>query len=348
MNRMLLATTALSALAMTAPAGAQYSSQGQPQAQGPVTFEARIDRLETRIESGMRQGSITRDEAAPLLRELNRLADMRRYYSRDGFSREERRDLYQKLRELRRQIRLADSGTWDYYDRDDQWRDDWDEDDDDRGYAQGRIDRNNDGFDDRDTDRDGRWDDNAGDWVDRNNDGYHDLDSDRDGRWDDNVRDRIDRDNDGYDDRDYDRDGRWDDDVNTRLDQNNDGYDDRDWDRDGRWDDDMNTRIDRDRDGLDDRDYDRDGRWDDDVVEGRSGQQQSQPRGLIGTLLDTFLGGSTLRVGDRAPDNLGAVPYQYQNQYRDGNGVYFRSDGRAIYEIDVRTRQIIRVHALPR
>ena len=189
MNRILLATTALAALATAAPAAAQYSSQtqGQPpaQAQGAITFESRIERLETRIESGMRQGSITRDEAAPLLRELSRLSDMRRYYARDGFSREERRDVYQKLRELRRQIRLADSGTWDYYDRDDQWRDDWDEDDDDRGYAQGRIDRNNHGFDDRDTDRDGRWDDNAGDWVDRNNDGYHDHDTNRDGRWDD-------------------------------------------------------------------------------------------------------------------------------------------------------------------
>jgi hypothetical protein len=200
MNRILLATTAISALAIAAPAAAQYSSQtqGQPQAQGAVTFESRIERLETRIESGMRQGSITRDEAAPLLRELSRLADMRRYYSRDGFSRDERRDLYQKLRELRRQIRLADSGTWDTYDRDDQWRDDWDEDDDNRGYAQGgRIDRNNDGFDDRDTDRDGRWDDNAGDWIDRNNDGYHDNDTNRDGRWDDYARDRLDRNNDG-------------------------------------------------------------------------------------------------------------------------------------------------------
>src|SRR5688500_17376945 len=74
MNRILLATTALTALAMAAPAAAQYSSQtqAQPQAEGRITFESRIERLETRIESGMRQGSITRDEAAPLLRELSR------------------------------------------------------------------------------------------------------------------------------------------------------------------------------------------------------------------------------------------------------------------------------------
>jgi hypothetical protein len=108
----------------------------------------------------------------------------------------------------------------------------------------------------------------------------------------------------------------------------------------------VNNRIDRNNDGYDDRDYDRDGRWDDDVVEGNTQQQE---RGVIGTLIDTFLGGAgTLRVGDPAPDNLGAVPYAYRNQYRDGNGVYYRSDGRAIYEINASTRRVGRIYPIQR
>ena len=39
---------------------------------------------------------------------------------------------------------------------------------------------------------------------------------------------------------------------------------------------------------------------------------------------------------------------QYRNQYRDGNGVYYRSDGRAIYQIDARTDTVLRIYALNR
>jgi hypothetical protein len=65
------------------------------------------------------------------------------------------------------------------------------------------------------------------DRIDANRDGFDDRDIDRDGRWDDDVaagrsraelyagNDRIDANRDGFDDRDLDRDGRWDDDVNA-------------------------------------------------------------------------------------------------------------------------------------
>ena len=328
MSKFLLAAASVSALAMAAPAAAQYGQSQSQQAVG-AGFEARFDRLEARLRAGVQQRSISNDEARLLDAQLRRLRDLFRRYAADGLSRDERQDLQRQTWELRRQIRIADSGGWDRYDPDDAWRDDT------PGYGSGR-----------------------GDWIDRNNDGFDDRDYDRDGRWDDDVNDRndrIDRDRDGFDDRDYDRDGRWDDDVNNRIDRDRDGFDDRDYDRDGRWDDDVNTRIDRDGDGFDDRDYDRDGRWDDDVAEGRYGQPQTpapaDDRGIVGALIDTFLGGNTgatLRVGDRAPDNLYGVPYEYQDRFRDGYGVYYRSDGRAIYEIDARNRTVVRIHPMSR
>jgi hypothetical protein len=73
-----------------------------------------------------------------------------------------------------------------------------------------------------------------------------------------------------------------------------------------------------------------------------------QNRGGIGGLIDTFVGGGCLRVGQRATANLGGVPYDYRGQYRDGGGVYYRSDGRAIYQIDVRTNTILGVYPMGR
>ena len=42
------------------------------------------------------------------------------------------------------------------------------------------------------------------------------------------------------------------------------------------------------------------------------------------------------------------MPYEYRNQYRDGNGVYYRSDNRAIYQIDARTDTVVRIYSLNR
>ncbi len=61
----------------------------------------------------------------------------------------------------------------DRYDRDDRYG---------RGDVDSRYDRNNDGWDDRDGNRDGRWDVDSR--YDGNRDGYDDRDHDRDGRWD--------------------------------------------------------------------------------------------------------------------------------------------------------------------
>lgn len=73
-------------------------------------------------------------------------------------------------------------------------------------------------------------------------------------------------------------------------------------------------------------------------------------RGGLGGILDSVFGGNrddcdtTLRVGQRVTGNLGAVPWQYRNQFRDGGGVYYRSDGRAVYQIDARTHTVLRIY----
>ena len=106
--------------------------------------------------------------------------------------------------------------------------------------------------------------------------------------------------------------------------------------------------------------YDRDSRygmWNDpyynsDVYSGRGGPYEepycdNYNRGGIGGLIDGVLGRNDncgLRVGARAYGNLYSVPSQYRYRFRDGNGVYDRSDGRNIYQLDARTQTVLRVY----
>ena len=69
---------------------------------------------------------------------------------------------------------------------------------------------------------------------------------------------------------------------------------------------------------------------------------------MLGQIIDRVTGNGGLRVGQQATANLGAVPYAYRAQYRDGNGAYYRSDGRQIYQIDARTHTVARVYAMNR
>jgi hypothetical protein len=87
-----------------------------------------------------------------------------------------------------------------------------------------------------------------------------------------------------------------------------------------------------------------------------SGGGYGSSRGGLGGLIDSIFGGSdggydnctTLGVGARVSGNLGAVPYEYRSQYRDGYGYTYRSDGRAIYQIDTRTNTVLRVYPMNR
>jgi hypothetical protein len=72
--------------------------------------------------------------------------------------------------------------------------------------------------------------------------------------------------------------------------------------------------------------------------------------GIAGAVLGNILGRNDTCVGagQRAPSNLGAVPYELRDQFRDGNGLVYRSDGQRIYQIDARTNVVLRVFAATR
>jgi hypothetical protein len=265
MNKFIIALAATTAIAAAAPAAAQYGVRAN------TNIQLRTDQLQTQLQAGVQDGSITRAEAEPLRAQLRALTQLERQYSRNGLTGQERSDLQNRMRSLRQGIRLAI--------------------------------RNG----------DGRY---------SQNDGY-----DRDDRYGDNRY------------------------GNTQMmDRNRDGYDDRDLNRDRRIDD-REWRMAEERYGNNDR-YDRDddryGRDDDRDYDDRYQNNGTQQRGGIGGLIDNVLGGGGLRVGQRVSGNLGGVPYQYRDQFRDGNGVYYRSDNRAIYQIDARTDTVVRVYPLNR
>ena len=116
-----------------------------------------------------------------------------------------------------------------------------------------------------------------------------------------------------------------------------------DWDRqDGR---DDNRYEDRDGRRDDGRGYDRDDRRFDDSDD-RYGEPEQ--RGGLGGVIDGVFGRNpaTLQIGQRAPTDLYGVPYEYRDRYRDTDRSYYRSDGRQIYQIDARTRAVVRIHAM--
>ena len=329
MNKFLIALAATTAIAAAAPAAAQTRSG--------TNIELRTDQLQAQLQAGIRSGAITRSEAVPLREQLRTLNRLERQYSRGGFTRQERQDLRNRMAHLRHGIRVA-ARSGGGYDRDDRYDRD------------GRYDRDcPPGLEKRDNgclppgqvgrdDRDGRWgdDDRRSQWIDRNRDGYDDRDLNRDRRIDSYER-RMARDR--YED---DRDDRWDDDDrddrrgNARwIDRNRDGIDDRDLNRDGR---------------LSERERrmagDRDDRWDGNDRDDDRGNRG----GILGGIIDQVFGNGGLEVGQRvtAGARLGAVPYEYRSQYRDGNGVYYRADNRAIYQIDARTHTVLRIYGMRR
>lgn len=174
MKNILISIAALSAFGIAAPAAAQSSNANQNRNGGNASanLSARIGQLQTRIQAGVQSGAISRQEARPLRQQLRQLTQLERQYSRDGLTREERTDLQQRIRTLRQQLRTADGGARGRYD---QWEQ-WDRDDgygqngqygDQNGQYGDRIDSNRDGYDDRDYDRDGRWDDDVADGRDQ-------------------------------------------------------------------------------------------------------------------------------------------------------------------------------------
>jgi hypothetical protein len=295
MKKIIIALAATTILGVAAPASAQ--SLG-------ANLDVRINQLQADLQAGVRSGAITRNEAMPLRQQLRQLRDLERHYAQGGFSRGERNELHSRIVSLRQSIAMAARTG-------------------DGRYGDGRYDRD---------DRDGRYGRDCPPGLEKRNNGCLPPGQvgrdDRDGRWSDgdrwNSRERMDRNRDGYDDRDLNRDGR---------------IDDREW------------RIAQER-FEDDRRYDRDGdRYEDrdDRYEDRY-EDREQRRGGLGGIVDGLLGRDTLRVGQRVSANarLGPVPYEYRSRFRDGGGVYYRSDGRSIFEIDARTDVVLRIYGMSR
>lgn len=120
MNKLLIATAATAALAAAAPLAAQTGFDSR----GSAGIDNRIARLEARVDAGIRSGEIDRREARQLRRQLRQLSRLNYRYRADGLSREERADLQARIRTLRADIRLADRGAYDRYERSAEWDDD--------------------------------------------------------------------------------------------------------------------------------------------------------------------------------------------------------------------------------
>jgi hypothetical protein len=306
MKKVLLSMAAVGAFAAAAPAVAQYGYQTNANAGGAVSFSNRIAQLDARLRAGIQSGEVDRTEARSLRMRLRQLARLERQYSVNGLTQEERADLRQRLRSFRQDLRVADGGRFDNDTRYGSWQDD--------GGQYGNVAR---------YDRYGNRDDNG--QYDRNgnliaNSQYGNVARyDRYGNRDDNGQ--------------YDRNG--------NLIANGQYGNVARYDRYGNRDD---------RNGQ----YDRNGNWiGNDGYSGQGGPYeqpyQCEDRGVIGGVIDSVLGranncGTTLRVGQRATGNLYSVPSQYRDRYRDGNGVYYRSDGRTIYQIDARTDTVLRIY----
>jgi hypothetical protein len=112
MNKLTMILAAASALAVGAPAAAQY---------GDSNFDYRITELQQRLQAGVQNGAITRQEAVFLRDQLRELRQLERQFASDGLSGRERDILQQRVQSLRERIRMAERNGMDRggYDRDD-------------------------------------------------------------------------------------------------------------------------------------------------------------------------------------------------------------------------------------
>ena len=108
MKRFALALAATTALTLTA---------GAASAQGWLPIDARQAMLDERIDTGIRNGDLTRGEAIRLRSEFQAIASLEDRYRMNGLSYAERRDLDQRFDQLSARIRFErnDSQDRDWY-----------------------------------------------------------------------------------------------------------------------------------------------------------------------------------------------------------------------------------------
>lgn len=135
MKRMLLSLASVATIALATPAVAQYGNNNQGNTNqtntwngnsgGNVDYEDRIDQLEDRLEDGIDAGTIDRTKARSLRQQLRQLTRLESQYEQNGFDQQERRDLQQRIRTVRQDLRTADNrnesrySNWDRWDRED-------------------------------------------------------------------------------------------------------------------------------------------------------------------------------------------------------------------------------------
>ena len=104
MKKILLSIAAVSAIAAaTAPAAAMAQTYRHDDRGG--WGGDRVERLERRIDMGLRNGSLNRREAWRLRDDLRETARLQYRYGRDGLSRWERADLDRRFDRISTQIR---------------------------------------------------------------------------------------------------------------------------------------------------------------------------------------------------------------------------------------------------
>ncbi|HEX2762689.1 MAG TPA: hypothetical protein VHM92_02425 [Allosphingosinicella sp.] len=356
MKKILLTFAAVGALAATAPAAAQYSNVN---AGGAVGISNQIAQLEQRLDADIRAGRIDPREATSLTAQMRDLRRLERSYSRNGLSAAERATLLNRIRDMRQDIRVAarasgydqlgsrvdDGVRYDRYGNRD---------------VNGMYDRYGNRIDATATVRYDRY-------GNRDVNGEYDRYGNRIG-----VATSVER-YDRYGNRDvngiYDRYGNR---IGAaagveRYDRYGNRDADGDYDRYGnRIGTTTTVRYDRYGNRSATGEYDARGNWvgradDDDVYRGQGGPYENddvycERRGGVGGVLGNVLGNvlgrgdncGTLRVGARASANLRTLPSEYRYRYPDGNGVYYRTDGRVIYQIDARTDTVIRIYSMDR
>lgn len=142
MKRLLIATAAAATLAASFGGAAsaqsygypQHGGYGQPQygynpsygyGQGAyIPVSQRLDRIDDRIDRGVRRGDLTRREADLLRRDFRNLVQLEARYRYDGFNRWEREDLGRRTDQLAQRIRYERRDPEQRYDRDDRYDDD--------------------------------------------------------------------------------------------------------------------------------------------------------------------------------------------------------------------------------
>jgi hypothetical protein len=328
MKTLMIALAATSALAAAAPASAQYQGQHQNQRsqnQAAASFDVRINQLEQRLEAGIRSGSIDRREAASLRQQLAQLRQFERDNRRHGFNAQQQGAMQQRIAQLRNQIRTADRGSYDRHERQDLWAEY------DSRYGAPGSNPNAYGaiaFDARIAQlgqrleagiRSGAISRRAAPALRQQ---LAELD-----RLERQTRARgLDR--------------RQQNDMQQRIAQLRQQI--RTADR-GAWD-----RNERQGDWAE---FDGHGGTDwGQTSHGRSQAAECSGRTGLGGIVESLIGGggnsTCLRVGERVSGNLYGVPQQHAERYRDGGGVYYRSDGRMIYGIDARTHTVVQVYSM--